>query len=519
MPILRYDLSEPMPEKRVMMIRLIQAGTVAVVAGAIAFGVYAFAGGSSTPKLQEVSAVTPAAAAAPTPAAVATPAADRRVPDNQTEITLSFAPIVKRVKPAVVNVHASRIVQTARSPFHDDPFFRHFFGNRGLGPPGQRVQNSLGSGVIIDKSGLVVTNYHVIENASEIKVALSDRREFDCEVILKDERMDLAVMRIVDGDGDFPSLSFADSDALEVGDLVLAIGDPFGVGQTVTSGIVSALARTQIGISDYQFFIQTDAAINPGNSGGALIDMQGRLVGINTAIFSRTGDSSGIGFAIPSNMVAVVARSAETGGVVRLPWTGVRFQDVTADIAESLGLDHPHGALVVAVADDSPGKRAGLAVGDLVVSVEEVEVEGPSAVNYRLATMAIGETARVGVLRDGKQYLAKVSLEPAPESVPRDELEISGRSPLSGVLVVNLSPAVAEELAHVGDPEGVIVKEVIRGSTAERAGFRQGDVVVDINGTAIDSTRTLSDVSDDRPGVWMVTIERDGRVIQSRFRG
>jgi len=447
-------------------------------------------------------------------------AQDRQLPQSAAEIKLSFAPIVKRVAPAVVNVYASRLVQTSVSPFLSDPFFRRFFGDQGLGAPAQRVQRSLGSGVIIDSSGIIVTNNHVIANASEIKVALSDKREFDCEVVLKDERTDLAVLKpkgVPDG-ATFPFLEFANSDELEVGDLVLAIGDPFGVGQTVTSGIVSALARTQVGISDYQFFIQTDAAINPGNSGGALIDMEGKLVGINTAIFTHSGDSSGIGFAIPSNMVRIVTRSAQLGGHVRLPWIGAKFQAVTPDIADGLGLTRPHGALVVDVTKNGPGARAGLKSGDLVTSVDNVEIDDPSVLNYRLATKGIGAKARVGVRRDGKQYVATLALEAAPETVPRDEIEIAGISPLTGAKVVNLSPAVAEELAFDGDPEGVIVEAVGSGSVADDAGLARGDVVLEVNGVAIDTTRTLAKVCSQHQRYWQIIIKRNGRVIRTQFR-
>ncbi|MCP4381438.1 MAG: Do family serine endopeptidase [Hyphomicrobiales bacterium] len=443
-------------------------------------------------------------------------AQERQVPEAAAEIKLSFAPIVKRVAPAVVNVHASRVVD--RSPFFDDPFFRRFFGGRGLGEPTQRLQRSLGSGVLIDPAGIIVTNHHVIANASEIRVALSDRREFDCDVILMDERTDLAVLQVKGADEPFPYLAFGDSDGLEVGDLVLAIGDPFGVGQTVTSGIVSALARTKIGISDYQFFIQTDAAINPGNSGGALIDMSGRLVGINTAIFSSTGDSSGIGFAIPSNMVQVIVRSAEEGDHVRLPWIGVRFQAVTPGIADGLDLERPHGALVVEVSSGSPGARAGLATGDLITAIDDVAIEDPSSLNYRLATKGVGASARIGVMRDGKAYVATLELEAAPETVPRDELEIAGVSPLAGARVFNLSPAVAEELAYDGDPNGVIVHRVVTGSAAEIAGLARGDVVLEVNGVDIDTTRTLAEVCSQQLRFWHVAIERDGRIIRTQFR-
>jgi Do/DeqQ family serine protease len=445
-------------------------------------------------------------------------AAERKVPDSAAEITLSFAPIVKRVIPAVVNVYASRKVEQRFSPFFSDPFFRRFFGNDGIGPR-QRVEQSLGSGVIVDPSGLLVTNNHVIENADDIKVTLSDRREFDCEIILKDERTDLAVLKIQADNESFSHIEFSDSDAVEVGDIVLAIGDPFGVGQTVTNGIVSALSRTQVGVSDYQFFIQTDAAINPGNSGGALIDMDGRLVGINTAIFSRSGGSNGIGFAIPSNMVHVVVESAKQGGHVRLPWVGAVFQEVTADLAEGLGIERPRGVLIVKIHPNSPAERARLAIGDLIVSVDGTEVNDPKSLNYRLATKGMGAEVKIGIIRDGKEYVAVLALEPAPETVPRDSVEITSGSPLAGATVLNLSPAVAEELSYRGDPDGVIVSEVAGGSAAARTGLRPGDVILDVNGVPIDSTRQLVAATAERARLWNMTIERDGRILRSRISG
>src|SRR5438874_4723969 len=292
-------------------------------------------------------------------------AQQRQVPASAGQLELSFAPIVKRVAPAVVNVYAARIVAN-NNPFLADPFFRQFFG----AVPREQVERSLGSGVIVDPAGLVVTNYHVIDGASQIKVALADKREFEADIVLKDQRSDLAVLRVKGAKERFPTLQFADSDELQVGDVVLAIGDPFGVGQTVTHGIVSAVARTQVGISDYQFFIQPDAAINPGNSGGALVDLGGRLVGINTAIFSRSGGSQGIGFAIPANMVRVVVASAKSGGkAVKRPWLGARLQTVTPEIAETLGLKLPNGALVANITPGSPAARAGLKPSDLIIAI------------------------------------------------------------------------------------------------------------------------------------------------------
>ena len=343
-------------------------------------------------------------------------AQERRVP-SATELRLSFAPVVHRVAPAVVNVYAAKVVQN-RNPLFDDPIFRRFFGVPGNGGP--QVQRSLGSGVIVDPSGLIVTNVHVIEGADEVKVALADKREFEAAIVLKDKRSDLAVLRIKDAHERFPTLELANSDAVEVGDIVLAIGDPFGVGQTVTQGIVSALARTQVGVTDYQFFIQTDAAINPGNSGGALVDMAGRLVGINTLIFSRSGGSQGIGFAIPSNMVRVVVASARSGGAaVMRPWLGAKLQAVTADIADSMGLKRPAGALVANVDPASPAARAGLKAGDVIVAVDGQEVDDPNAFDYRFATKPLGGTAQLSILRGGRAQIVPVALETAPETAAR----------------------------------------------------------------------------------------------------
>src|SRR5258705_3484234 len=266
-------------------------------------------------------------------AAVPAVAQDGRVPAWPAEVKLTYALIVQRVQPAVVNVYAAKVVQN-RIPLLDDPIFRRFFGVPGQQP--EQMQRSLGSGVMVDPSGLVVTNNHVIEGADQVKVSLADKREFEAEIVLKDSRTDLAVLRLKDTKEKFTTLDFANSDELQVGDVVLAIGNPFGVGQTVTHGIISALARTQVGITDYQFFIQTDAAINPGNSGGALVDMTRRLAGINTAIFSRSGGSQGIGFAIPANMVRVVVASAKSGGkAVKRAWLCARLQAGAPRIAQN----------------------------------------------------------------------------------------------------------------------------------------------------------------------------------------
>jgi len=444
------------------------------------------------------------------PAAAQDRLQERVVPTSPAQLTLSYAPVVKRVTPAVVNVYAAKVIEN-RNPLLDDPIFRRFFGNPGA--PREQIQRSLGSGVLVDPSGLVVTNNHVIEGADKVKISLADKREFEADIVLKDARSDLAVLRIGDKRERFPAIDLGDSDALQVGDVVLAIGNPFGVGQTVTHGIVSAVARTQIGITDYQFFIQTDAAINPGNSGGALVDVNGRLVGINTAIFSRSGGSQGIGFAIPVNMVRGVIASAQGGStVVRRPWLGAKLQVVTSEIAEGLGLKRPSGALVTSITPKSPAARGGLKSGDLIVAVDSQAVDDPNAFDYRFATKSLGGQAQLAVMRSGHEVRLEVALESAPES-PRNEVVISSRSPFLGATVGNLSPALAEELRLDSAAQGVAVLSLADGSPAQNLGFQKGDVVLQVNGTRITTTADLQKAVTQQSRLWRITILRDGQQI------
>jgi len=451
-------------------------------------------------------------------AALGASAQERRVPASPAELRLSYAPVAQRAAPAVVNVYAAKTV-TARNPLFDDPIFRRFFGMPGGPGGGEQTQRSLGSGVLVDAGGLVVTNNHVIEGADQVKVSLADKREFEAEIVLKDARSDLAVLRLKAPSERFPALEFADSDALEVGDVVLAIGNPFAVGQTVTHGIVSAVARTQVGITDYQFFIQTDAAINPGNSGGALVDLGGRLVGINTAIFSRSGGSQGIGFAIPANMVKVVVASAKSGGsTVKRPWLGARLQAVTPEIADSLGLKRPTGALVASISAGSPAARAGLKTSDLIVAVDGQAIEDPNAFDYRFATKSLGSNARLGVVRAGKELAVNVPLETLPDT-PHDELVIGSNSPFQGSKVSNLSPALADDLRLDPDTQGVVILDVTNGSAAQRLGFQRGDLVLSVNNTKIAKTRDLERVSAQQSRVWRITILRGGQQMSVELRG
>ena len=443
-------------------------------------------------------------------------AQDRRVPASAADVKLSYAPIVQRVTPAVVNVYAAKVIQN-RNPLLDDPIFRRFFGVPGQQP--EQMQRSLGSGVMVDASGLVVTNNHVIEGADQVKVSLADKREFEAEIVLKDSRTDLAVLRLKDGREKFPTLDFANSDELLVGDVVLAIGNPFGVGQTVTHGIISALARTQVGITDYQFFIQTDAPINPGNSGGALVDMTGRLVGVNTAIFSRSGGSQGIGFAIPANMVRVVVASAKSGGkAVKRPWLGARLQAVTPEIAETLGLRLPNGALVANVAPNSPAARAGLKLSDLIVAIDGQTVDDPNAFDYRFATRPLGGSAQVDVQRGGKTVKLSIPLETAPDT-GRDEILIKSRSPFQGAKVANISPAVAEELRLDANTEGVVVTDLADDSTAASVGFQKGDIIVAVNNQKIAKTGDLDRAARETARLWRIVVVRGGQQINVTLGG
>jgi Do/DeqQ family serine protease len=487
-------------------LRILASAAIAAVAGLTA----------PLPRPGLAGVTAPHAPAAPVPvadraAAPAPESAVAAVPQGREAIRLSFAPIVKRVAPAVVNVYATSRVQV-RSPFEGDPFFERFFGDP-FGAPRERARSSLGSGVIVDAQGIVVTNNHVVGDATEVKAALADGREYQADILLKDERTDLAVLKLKDGSGDFPVLDFADSDELEVGDLVLAVGNPFGVGQTVTSGIVSAVARTNLGISDSGFFIQTDAAINPGNSGGALVDVNGALIGINTAIFSRTGGSIGIGFAIPSNMVRTVVAQALAGSTsVARPWIGITCQEVTTDIAASLGVSTPHGALVTRVDPGSPAEKAGLEVGDLILAAGDRDVGSPAALDYRLAVTGIGHATTLKVWRDGADVALTVTPEAEPEIDERDLTLLGGRSPLTGAFVADLSSTLIDRMHIRGADHGAVVVDVEPRSPAARFGFQPGDVVVRAQGESVDGAKELAELVEAGGRFWRIRINRGGRV-------
>jgi Do/DeqQ family serine protease len=444
------------------------------------------------------------------------------VPQSRAQTQLSYAPLVRQVAPAVVNIYTRKVERVVTRGPMANPLLRQFFGDEfQFGVPRERVAQSLGSGVIVDPSGLIVTNNHVVEGASEITVALQDRREFEAALVAADKRSDLAILRIeVPAGAVLPHLEFADSDALEVGDLVLAIGNPFGVGQTVTSGIVSALGRTDVGRLDTQSFIQTDAAVNPGNSGGPLVTMDGRIAGINTAIFSQTGGSVGIGFAIPANLVAATVASAAAGKGIARPWLGASGQVVTAEIASGLGLDRPQGVLITGVHPGGPAQRAGLRQGDLILRVDGREVADPRALKFRIATRPLGSTTTLDVVRRGQPFSISLPLMPPPETPPRQLTLLEGSHPLAGATVGNLSPAFAEELGLDTDRTGVIITELAGGSPAQRVRLRPGDIVQQINGTDVanvaDVQRTLRQATGPN---WQIIFRRGEQVLNLNLRG
>lgn len=438
--------------------------------------------------------------------------AQKIIPQSQQHITLSYAPLVKQTAPTVVNIYTQKKVRVQTSPFLSDPFFSRFFGKAFKGPNRERVENTLGSGVIISKDGLIITNNHVIDNASDIRIVLHDRSEYSAKTLLTDEKSDLALLKITPDEDDtlnLPFIQIGNPDSLEVGDLVLAIGNPFGVGQTVTSGIVSALARTAVGISNYEFFIQTDAAINPGNSGGALINMNGELVGINTAIFSKGGGSNGIGFATPASMASAILANHEAGHdrVIR-PWLGATGQTITADIAESLGLTSPKGVLIKNVYEGSPADKAGLKTGDVIVQVGTHTVHDGQSLLFHTATKPINQRVAFTLIDGSVRY---VTMQPAPETPARDIKLIEGNTPMNGAIVANLSPALAEELG-ISRYKGVVITDIQLRTYANRI-FQKNDILLSINDKKVTSTKQLEGLLQLDVKSWQFTFLRGGRTL------
>ena len=439
-------------------------------------------------------------------------AVPRTVPDSAIGMKASFAPVVRTVAPAVVNVYAKGVVRQSV-----DPFWQMFGGME----PQNQVQQSLGSGVMVRKDGIVVTNNHVIDGLSTVSVVLNDRREYPAKVLMADPRTDLAVLQLQAKAGEtFPTIDLDDDRDLEVGDLVLAIGDPFGVGQTVTNGIISALDRTDVGQGDGSY-IQTDAAINPGNSGGALVGMDGKLIGINSMILSGAGQSSGVGFAIPAPLVKHVLDGA-LGGASRLarPWLGAKADTVTSDIARSLGMDRPQGVLVSDVYGGSPADRAGIKTGDVILALDKQPVNDSSSLKYRINLMQLDQSVDAEILRNGKPLDLRIKAA-APSDLPaRDERVLKGENPFAGAHIVNLSPAVADDIGidPFDAPKGVMIYSIDGDqSYAAGVGLQPGDIIRQINGRAISTTGDMDSLVKAGARRWQITIQRGGQLITASF--
>ena len=433
------------------------------------------------------------------------------VPQSRQQVTLSFAPLVKQTAPAVVNIYTRRMARQRTMPAFQDPIFQQFFG--GAVPPGmsrERLENSLGSGVIVRPDGVVVTSNHVISGAEEIRVVLSDRREFDASVLTVDEHSDLAFLRIDPKGERLPYLELKDSDQAEVGDLVLAIGNPYGVGQSVTNGIISAITHRAVAGSDLDYFIQTDAAINPGNSGGALVSMDGKLVGMNAAIFTKTGGNVGIGFAVPSNIIRVALNALEHGqkNIVH-PWIGIEGQPVTSELAASLGMAQLSGLLVNRINPESPAAKAGVQAGDVILTLDGKPVDDMESFRYRLATQQVGAPVTFVIVRQGQRYEVSVRLAPPPEEPPRQKTVVRGINPLDGAEIENVSPAVSEENGLRNLEHGVIVSSVKQGAAAS-IGIHPGDVVLAINGSSVPDVASALALLGENTGGWRLTIQRGG---------
>jgi len=437
----------------------------------------------------------------------------------------NFVPVVKSVMPAVVNVSTTRVVKGPQGggdvgPMMDDPFFRHFFGeefSRRFQAPKDRRENSLGSGVIVSSDGYIVTNNHVVAKADEIKVLLGDKREFKGKVVGSDPKSDIAVIKI-DGK-DLPTIPWGDSDKLDVGEYVLAIGNPFGLNQSVTMGIVSQVGRSNVGISDYEDFIQTDAAINPGNSGGALVNARGELIGINTAIFSRSGGYMGIGFAVPANMTRSVMQSLIKSGKVVRGWLGVSIQPVTPEIAKQFGLKDTRGALVSEAMPQSPATAAGIQSGDVITAFDGKPVESPSVLRNIVAGTPVGKNVRVELLRDKKPTTVDLKITEQPKDMQRTEnepaTEDAKSTALAGVEVRNVTREISDQLGLPKGTAGVVVTEVSEESPAAAAGVEAGDVVVEINRKAVRNVndyRNLANKLGKSEDTLLLIIRRGGRL-------
>lgn len=416
-----------------------------------------------------------------------------KVTEQLAQTGQAFVEIAKAVTPAVVNI--STLIKTPSqqvSPFFDDPFFRRFFGDEFLRESEPKKRPSLASGVIVSSDGYIVTNNHVVDNAEQIKVFLSDKREFKARLIGADPKTEIAVIKI--DENNLPTIVWGDSDNLQVGEFAIAVGNPFGLNQTVTMGIISAVGRANVGIADYEDFIQTDAAINPGNSGGALVNIRGELIGINTAIFSQSGGYQGIGFAVPSNMVKSVMDSLIKSGKVIRGWLGVSVQQLNSELANQFGLKEARGALVNDVVKASPAEKSGIRRGDVIISVNGKNIENAAHLRNIIAQTAVGAKVKIRVIRDKTEKEIEVTIGELPKDiakmgrvVEKEEFD-AYKNVFANIKVENVTPDIARQLELPSNTKGVIVAFVEQGSPAAEAGLRRGDVIQEINKKKISNT-------------------------------
>jgi len=419
------------------------------------------------------------------------------VPRQMMETSRAFSEIVSAISPTVVNISTTKVVRRDGGPFFKDPFFDLFSPFHDFEIPKKWKEQSLGSGVIVSPDGYIITNYHVVEKAEEIKVTLLDRRTFKGKLVGADPKTDIALVRI--DATNLPTLIWGDSERLQVGEFVLAIGNPYGLSHTVTMGIISAVGRANVGIADYEDFIQTDAAINPGNSGGPLVNIKGELIGINTAIFSRTGGYQGIGFAVPSNMVRLVMDQLVQKGKVIRGWIGVTIQEITPELSQKFGLKNTNGALVSDVERNSPADRAGIMRGDIILEFNGRKVKDVSSLRNMVAQSKGGSEVSMKILRSGKEYSVKVVIVDLPkeiaEVVPDQSLKDSEAEVPIGLTVMDLTREIARQLGFNKDEGGVVVVKVEPGSPADEAEIKKGDIIKEIDKKGIDNLEDFNRIT------------------------